>query len=1041
MNNIESFSGIEEADKSKSKDNDSFMKRYEVSNPHLSSPFILPNNNNEKKKKCPLLLFALFFALLILICLIISIIIIKIIKKGKYELSENAYLKPDISNHNYTNITFDNKLELLLIQVDENDTAGGAIVFDTGYLDTKYEPGFLKLAILSLITYEMQKSNSLIDYLGNFEYSIDEHYSYCSFKILNAGFFQYLEIFSKLTYLEDDSRYENITDTINILNNKLKSENKKLEKRENHLLEYLIYGYKYENGTDIFPDGNVIANKNIGEEEKQIIKKIMKSLLNPSKIKIVLNSHYKMSLMKTKFLRYFQNIINKDNQKTGEQAYNISNFTTNKMIYMQIENYQTNFIKINYYINQKNNNGDSIFINKGYLNYLKYILDETNPDSLYYNLTHSDNFNIKSLSCDIDVILKSKIKFSINIYLNSYSYQKLKDIILIVYNYMDELTKYIKTLKDDDNRKNELFKIIKQNFSFTEDLHDITSYNPKKGINLFCKNDRKYFLRDIWLPSNFTFSELNEYTSQLTRNNSVLIIGINNYTLNKHFNNSELSYLFNNTKEIDYYNFKYNINDLDIIFENNNNSYNKINFQDYKNEYISKYSHSNELEYNPQDLDNYRNLSSERIGDTNFREFYFKRDTSFKIPKVFITLYFFHPFMRPNSTKEFNDQRFFEIMLYMSYIKREININLSDAIRAGNSISMFFNQNLFYIDIFAYSDMAIKILEIIKNITLNIDNNFKWDNETFFEIYRDAALEDYLNFETISQNIKMRLTFYEHLYNDNNKTEKGVYNYFQFPREQYLNIANNSLNSTNMDLITSFVINGHIFGYYNLENATYIYNLFSADEDNNFNNCLESVDLNIEEINSENFAYWMKKKNNLEDKKKEINISNCEKNIIIYRFLHWSTYDSENKVWSDIFIQILNEALKKNDILESYVFSQGEIYVQFNIKSKLIEEDKIFKDNVTKEFNTYSINYHKVVDVVGDRFYYLIRSYLMDLYSKREDMKSSAIARLNSNLYYIENYQKLDEMKNKNYDDFSDYFTKIYDKEFHIDFKCENDDK
>ena len=188
----------------------------------------------------------MLLALLILLFLIVALIIIKIIKVENYSTYENPYLKPEISNHNYTKIIFTNELELLLIQVDENDTAGGAIIFDTGYLDTKYEPGFVKLAILSLITNDTQNSELLADYLGQFDYSIDEHYSYFSFKILNAGFFQYLEHFAKLTYLEEDLKYVNIAEALNILNSKLKSDNKRLEKRENHLLEYLIYGYKYE---------------------------------------------------------------------------------------------------------------------------------------------------------------------------------------------------------------------------------------------------------------------------------------------------------------------------------------------------------------------------------------------------------------------------------------------------------------------------------------------------------------------------------------------------------------------------------------------------------------------------------------------------------------------------------------------------------------------------------------------------------------------------------------------------------------------------
>ncbi len=51
-------------------------------------------------------------------------------------------------------------------------------------------------------------------------------------------------------------------------------------------------------------------------------------------------------------------------------------------------------------------------------------------------------------------------------------------------------------------------------------------------------------------------------------------------------------------------------------------------------------------------------------------------------------------------------------------------------------------------------------------------------------------------------------------------------------------------------------------------------------------------------------------------------------------------------------------------------------------------------------------------------------------------MQKSAITRLNSNTNYKEDYKKLAEMKNKNYDNFLSSFKNIYKKEFHIDFIC-----
>ena len=58
-------------------------------------------------------------------------------------------------------------------------------------------------------------------------------------------------------------------------------------------------------------------------------------------------------------------------------------------------------------------------------------------------------------------------------------------------------------------------------------------------------------------------------------------------------------------------------------------------------------------------------------------------------------------------------------MLYLSYIQREFNSLLSDAIRAGNSFNLGFVENYVYIDVFAYSDIIENILIIIKKILIS----------------------------------------------------------------------------------------------------------------------------------------------------------------------------------------------------------------------------------------------------------------------------------------------------------------------------------
>ena len=140
--------------------------------------------------------------LITIICGIIYLII-----SSKYEITytvvENAYIKPKYSTHNYTSITFENGLKLVLVQVNSNDRAGGAISFDYGYLDNKYNPGYIKLAFLSLQNYNIQ-NDDFENYFGEYNYEIGKYYTSFYFQILGGGFKKYLKTFSKLTYIEKD---------------------------------------------------------------------------------------------------------------------------------------------------------------------------------------------------------------------------------------------------------------------------------------------------------------------------------------------------------------------------------------------------------------------------------------------------------------------------------------------------------------------------------------------------------------------------------------------------------------------------------------------------------------------------------------------------------------------------------------------------------------------------------------------------------------------------------------------------------------------
>ena len=268
----------------------------------------------------------------------------------------------------------------------------------------------------------------------------------------------------------------------------------------------------------------------------------MKRILSdPSKIKIVLYSHYKQSLMKKFFLKAFSNITNRPKKNNNNQilpnAYNISGFTTNKIIYYQLTDPDTNYIEINYFLTN-NATHEQLIKDSQYFNYIIYILNQTDENSLYYELNHNDTHevHIKSLSSYYEVVLRSKIKFSIMIQLNHYSYNNTDEIISKVYNYINNIILYINSYNSstfNDIRLEELEKISEQNFTFTEDAHESIFYKILSN-NLFYKDDKDYLLKKMWFSKDDfikNFDLVKFYFNQLTLNNYEEMFCLSKYTV------------------------------------------------------------------------------------------------------------------------------------------------------------------------------------------------------------------------------------------------------------------------------------------------------------------------------------------------------------------------------------------------------------------------------------------------------------------------------------------------------------------------------
>ena len=991
-----------------------------------------------KLKDIPYIIYPAFLSILFLIIYLIIFLAFSSKYKVTYIHEENAYDKPKKASNNYTTLKFENGLKLVLVQVDSEDDAGGAISFDYGYLDNKYDPGYIKLAFLSLISDDMTKNDTYINYFGKFKWDIGEFYSTFYFQILAGGFQEYLKLFSELIYFkDDDERFNHIKDKdLDPADN--------YEERKKHLLEFLVYGYKNSSDQEIIPQGDNNIKNGLNEDYSQI-KNIMKNLISDfSKIKIVLYSHYKESLMIKYFLKSFSDIINRpkknDTNQHQQNAYDIKEFTTNKIIYYNISSLEENYIEINYFLTN-NVTHEKLIKDSEYLNYIIYILNQTDESSLYYQLNHNEanDISIKFLSCNYEIVLKSKIKFSILIKLNHYSYNHIKDIISKVYNYMNNIMLYINSDNNfnDDIRIEELDRITDQNFTFVEDPVD-SNFFKKLANDLFYKDEKDYLLKQKWFTKkNFVdnIKEVKLYFNQLIIDNSVIILGFNNETKNKYnLEESDISFIFKNTKISTYFNLNYSEN---IISEHIKPTYDKnetLLNNPKKNEYISEYNSKDILEYNESDYDYFKNREYKKVGggsNNNYLKIFLDKDTGFSIPRVVMTIYFFHPFFRSNynddSNKKEKDILFIDFLLYFYYVERAIREKLADAFRAGgNFFHMSFNEDTFYLNLYIYSDKFEKCANVIKDILYN-ETNIKTEIENKIEIYKDSALE---HFSRLDNSRLTRYTFSEKLGKISYNNFPPIYNIYKLDKEYLKNIKFEDIEKSLNSMIYSIKYI-YLYGYYNMTEAEKIYEIFDYSK-NDFKSVFEKANYKDGQINENNFKEKVLERINIKESD-EVKFETENKGT--YRHIQFSQYSLKSSCLADLFIDILsnNETFQELDIQIS-TLKRNNIYMIYYFKDKL----EITHDFIGDIFRILNGNEYirKRVDVLGDRFYYKLKGYQKLNKIRHINMYDFAWSSAYDSVYNTRDSNDNLEFKFEKYEDYIEELKKYINSDKpHIDLK------
>ena len=1008
---------------------------------HENSSLII--NFKNKCLKYPFILYFLVLISFLSIAIIIYYIYFITTEEPNFKIFDRNWIIPKLNDRGYQNYLFNNGLEVMLINDPNFDKDGGAIVIEKGYLDNPYEEGLSTFSnyLLSYINFhnEPNNINILEDYFGNFKYGTDETFINFRFDILNYGFKTFLGQFSSIL---DFRNITNIND-FNITKNKIinEIESDYLQKivdityRENHLLEFLVYGLKNDNGEEILPEGNFDKLKDINIEQ---ISKYIKKLIVPSKIKIVLFSKYKFSLFAKYMKYYFKYLINKENEiqkYDSEKEYLPNDFNTSQIFYIKANYYEKNYIKIIYYINKVNNESYSeLYYKQNYFKYISDFISKTKNGSLYSII----NKNIKSIYSETEIIFKSKIKFSIIIELNSL--KNINDIIYTTYRYIYKITNETNRKIIQMDRYKELKDIYRNDANLKEKSFDtIALANANAQQLIMSKYDEYYYFFYDGVPWNDNINnteeiiknEIESYFKQLRPNNSIIILAIrdkdkSSLTCN---NNSKFylncDYLFSNISnktyyyDVDYKNDIFNSTKIEEYLNEELNDDFDINFE--RNKYKSKYKEPEEKTYK-------KNQEMIILDDnTTLNKFYYKKNYDFKIQKVLIKLNLYHPFLRPNNTIE-NDKNcyYFLILEMFSAIKRKINENLSDALLANNEIKFDQNENSLYILLTCFSDQAYNIIKSVKNIIYDIN----WSNETDFlinnEIYKNETFDDFFNYYKNDFQEISRFYFKKQLKNN-------LFNKYEFFKDDFENNYYNECISkvyNNSDILlkelSSFIIHGYIYGFYEEEDANKIYQLFNYSNINITNDLLHEV--NIQETSAENFVDWMKSINDISDNETNITINpklyNKSENGNIgttYRlfkstniekfYLNISIFQSliNGVKKNETFSLINNEMMYYKKLFFELIFTEDSNNITIQNKTKIAKEWNNLLDLCKKEFNNQ-------VDNIGNRYYYMIKNFALNVNTTQTSLSNKGLEEIELKEYegnILDRLMIIDEYKEK----------------------------
>ena len=319
---------------------------------------------------------------------------------------------------------------------------------------------------------------------------------------------------------------------------------------------------------------------------------------------------------------------------------------------------------------------------------------------------------------------------------------------------------------------------------------------------------------------------------------------------------------------------------------------------------------------------------------------------------------------------------------------------------------------------------------MFKDIIYN-KTKFELQLKKRFEIYRDIVLINKLDLGYTYYSEKVLYSFYEGLTKNKKSNLPPINNKGNFPIDNFLFLKLEQLDID--EIITSIysIKYIYIFGYYNKTDALEIYKLFNSTS--HFDIPLIYANYNNTEITVSNFVEFILYKPLVTENLKVV--CNTDEKYTS-RFMNFVNYTLKTSCLADMLEDILRNDKKFKDI-RIILEKQTYIYIGYIFYNEVIENNQFMKNIITRLKENEEMRSH--IDVIGDRFYYLLKGYKKIKSLKHYNMVDSGRSIAFDNIYKTIGDNNINEFNLESYDEFIQEIEKlIYQGIPYIEIVSEN---